>query len=215
MCCAGAFTAFAAHPTRSVSAARDGIRNSGRATHRADRRDRGGRPVRRAKQARSHRARDHGDAKRGRRGLPQHDSDTVRCTDNSIRAASCARSELPSHASRRERGLRPSVGRERETQRRWDDVTHRDHHRPVGRPRVHGTGGRLPRRRPGSRGCCDTDLRSRRCARPEFGPVLAVLQTSGTVLSVQHGTATVAIEVQAGDQQLSQGLSTSLLLPKS
>jgi len=49
-----------------------------------------------------------------------------------------------------------------------------------------------------------------------FEPLRArVVQTSGTVLSVQHGTATVAIEVQAGDQQLSQGLSTSLLLPKS
>lgn len=46
-------------------------------------------------------------------------------------------------------------------------------------------------------------------------PATRVVQTSGTVLSVQHGTATVAIEVQAGDQQLSQGLSTSLLLPKS
>lgn len=44
-------------------------------------------------------------------------------------------------------------------------------------------------------------------------PATRVVQTSGTVLSVQHGTATVAIEVQAGDQQLAQGLSTSLLLP--
>jgi acyl-coenzyme A thioesterase PaaI-like protein len=44
-------------------------------------------------------------------------------------------------------------------------------------------------------------------------PSTRVLETSGTVLSVQHGTATVAIEVQAGDQQLAQGLSTALLLP--
>ena len=30
-----------------------------------------------------------------------------------------------------------------------------------------------------------------------------------SMLSAQHGTATVAIEVQAGDQQLAHGLSTS------
>jgi acyl-coenzyme A thioesterase PaaI-like protein len=47
-------------------------------------------------------------------------------------------------------------------------------------------------------------------------PAIRVLETSGTVLSVQHGTATVAIEVQAGDQQLAHGLSTALLLaPKA
>ncbi len=40
-----------------------------------------------------------------------------------------------------------------------------------------------------------------------------VVETSGVMLSVQHGTATTAIEVQAGGQQLAQGLSTSLLLP--
>jgi acyl-coenzyme A thioesterase PaaI-like protein len=44
-------------------------------------------------------------------------------------------------------------------------------------------------------------------------PATRVLETSGTVLSVQHGTATVAIEVQAGDQQLAHGLSTALLMP--
>ena len=44
-------------------------------------------------------------------------------------------------------------------------------------------------------------------------PATRVLETSGTVLSVQHGTATVGIEVQAGDQQLAHGLSTALLLP--
>ena len=37
--------------------------------------------------------------------------------------------------------------------------------------------------------------------------------TASTVLSVQHGTATVALEVQAGDNQLAHGLATSLLLP--
>jgi acyl-coenzyme A thioesterase PaaI-like protein len=47
-------------------------------------------------------------------------------------------------------------------------------------------------------------------------PATRVLETSGTVLSVQHGTATVVIEVQAGNQQLAHGLSTALLLsPKS
>jgi acyl-coenzyme A thioesterase PaaI-like protein len=40
-----------------------------------------------------------------------------------------------------------------------------------------------------------------------------VVETSGIMLSVQHGTATTAIEVQAGGHQLAQGLSTSLLLP--
>ncbi len=44
-------------------------------------------------------------------------------------------------------------------------------------------------------------------------PATRVLETSGTVLSVQHGTATVGIEVHAGDQQLAHGLSTALLLP--
>ena len=44
-------------------------------------------------------------------------------------------------------------------------------------------------------------------------PSTWVVQTSGTVLSVQHGTATVAIEVQAGDQQLAHGLGTALVLP--
>ncbi len=43
-------------------------------------------------------------------------------------------------------------------------------------------------------------------------PATRIVQTSGTMLSVQHGTATVAVEVQAGDQQLAHGLSTSLLL---
>ena len=44
-------------------------------------------------------------------------------------------------------------------------------------------------------------------------PAARVVETSGTVLSVQQGTATVAIEVQAGGHQLAHGLGTSLLLP--
>jgi hypothetical protein len=44
-------------------------------------------------------------------------------------------------------------------------------------------------------------------------PATRVVQTSGTMLSVQHGTATIALEVQAGTQQLAQGLGTCLLLP--
>jgi hypothetical protein len=43
-------------------------------------------------------------------------------------------------------------------------------------------------------------------------PATRVVLTSGTVLSVQHGTATVGIEVQAGEHHLAHGLSTSLLL---
>lgn len=44
-------------------------------------------------------------------------------------------------------------------------------------------------------------------------PATRVVQSSGTMVSVQAGTATVAIEVQADDHQLAHGLSTSLLLP--
>ena len=47
-------------------------------------------------------------------------------------------------------------------------------------------------------------------------PAVRATETSGTVLSFQHGTATVAIEVQAGDHQLAHGLRTALLLvPRS
>jgi acyl-coenzyme A thioesterase PaaI-like protein len=44
-------------------------------------------------------------------------------------------------------------------------------------------------------------------------PATREVLTAGTVLSVQHGTTTVALEVQAGDQQLAHGLATALLLP--
>jgi hypothetical protein len=44
-------------------------------------------------------------------------------------------------------------------------------------------------------------------------PATRVVETSGTLLSVQHGSATVAIEVQAGGRQLAQGLGTALLTP--
>jgi len=44
-------------------------------------------------------------------------------------------------------------------------------------------------------------------------PAQREVLTASTVLSVQHGTATVALEVQAGDNQLAHGLATSLLLP--
>jgi acyl-coenzyme A thioesterase PaaI-like protein len=40
-----------------------------------------------------------------------------------------------------------------------------------------------------------------------------VISGIASMLSLQHGTATVGIEVQAGDQQLAHGLATSLLLP--
>jgi hypothetical protein len=42
-------------------------------------------------------------------------------------------------------------------------------------------------------------------------PATRVVQTSGTLLSVQNGTATVGIEVQADDQLLAHALATSLL----
>jgi hypothetical protein len=44
-------------------------------------------------------------------------------------------------------------------------------------------------------------------------PAQREVLTAGTVLSVQNGSATIALEVQAGDNQLAHGLATSLLLP--
>lgn len=44
-------------------------------------------------------------------------------------------------------------------------------------------------------------------------PATPVIRGAGTILSVQHGTTTVGIEVQTEDQQLAHGLATSLLLP--
>lgn len=45
-------------------------------------------------------------------------------------------------------------------------------------------------------------------------PATRVVTAAAMMLSVQRGTATVSIEVQAGDQQLAHGLATSLLLPR-
>jgi acyl-coenzyme A thioesterase PaaI-like protein len=42
-------------------------------------------------------------------------------------------------------------------------------------------------------------------------PASRTLSAAGTILSVQRGTATVGIEVQAGEHQLAHGLATSLL----
>jgi hypothetical protein len=44
-------------------------------------------------------------------------------------------------------------------------------------------------------------------------PATPVIGAASTLLSVQHGTTTVGLEVQAGDNQLAHGLATSLLLP--
>ena len=44
-------------------------------------------------------------------------------------------------------------------------------------------------------------------------PATRVIQTASTMVSVQHGTATVSLELHAGDQQLAHGLATTLLLP--
>ena len=44
-------------------------------------------------------------------------------------------------------------------------------------------------------------------------PATRVIQTSAVMLSVQHGTAMVSLELHAGDQQLAHGLATGLLLP--
>jgi hypothetical protein len=46
-------------------------------------------------------------------------------------------------------------------------------------------------------------------------PAQAVILTGSTILSVRNGSATVAIEVQAGRNQLAHGLATSLLLRRS
>jgi hypothetical protein len=44
-------------------------------------------------------------------------------------------------------------------------------------------------------------------------PATRVITAASTMLSVQHGTATIGIEVQTADDQLAHGLATSLLLP--
>ena len=44
-------------------------------------------------------------------------------------------------------------------------------------------------------------------------PATRVIQAASVMLSIQHGTATVSLELHAGDQQLAHGLATSLLLP--
>ncbi len=44
-------------------------------------------------------------------------------------------------------------------------------------------------------------------------PATRRIRTAATMLSLQHGTATVGLELHAGDQQLAHGLATSLLRP--
>lgn len=44
-------------------------------------------------------------------------------------------------------------------------------------------------------------------------PAKRVIHAASTMLSIQHGTATVSLELHAGDQQLAHGLATALLLP--
>jgi len=44
-------------------------------------------------------------------------------------------------------------------------------------------------------------------------PATPVVNAAGTILSVQHGSTTIGLEVQAGDQLLAHGVATSLLLP--
>jgi acyl-coenzyme A thioesterase PaaI-like protein len=44
-------------------------------------------------------------------------------------------------------------------------------------------------------------------------PAAPVIAAAGTILSIQHGSTTIGIEVQAGHHQLAHGLATSLLLP--
>jgi hypothetical protein len=55
----------------------------------------------------------------------------------------------------------------------------------------------------------NTDLSLRFTDAPAEREVLAC----GTLLSLQHGTTTVAIEVQAAERQLAHGHSTSVLIP--
>jgi acyl-coenzyme A thioesterase PaaI-like protein len=43
-------------------------------------------------------------------------------------------------------------------------------------------------------------------------PATPVITAAGTILSIQQGSTTIGIEVQAGDHQLARGLATSLLL---
>jgi len=44
-------------------------------------------------------------------------------------------------------------------------------------------------------------------------PATRVIQAASIMLSIQRGTATVSLELHAGDQQLAHGLATALLLP--
>ena len=44
-------------------------------------------------------------------------------------------------------------------------------------------------------------------------PATRVIHAASIMLSIQHGTATVSLELHAGDQQLAHGLATALLLP--
>lgn len=45
-------------------------------------------------------------------------------------------------------------------------------------------------------------------------PATRVIQAAAVMLSIQRGTATVSLELHAGDQQLAHGLATELLLPR-
>jgi hypothetical protein len=44
-------------------------------------------------------------------------------------------------------------------------------------------------------------------------PATREITATGTLVSIQEGTATTAIQVRGGDQQLAHGLSASLLMP--
>jgi acyl-coenzyme A thioesterase PaaI-like protein len=44
-------------------------------------------------------------------------------------------------------------------------------------------------------------------------PATREIAATGTLVSLQHGTATTAVQVRGGDQQLAHGLSASLLIP--
>ena len=98
------------------------------------------------------------------------------------------------------------LGRQHAAEHRRDACHRAEHDGPVGTPRHHRSRSRVPRRpMPRSAARSTAGLRLRRRRRPERRPDVAVHHRAGdrrisgiaTMLSMQHGTATVAIDVRS------------------
>ena len=183
----------------------------------------------RAAEARGHCARHHGDADRGSR--------PATTTRAPFRFAS-GRNRVPlgrdsfespvtrrarDDPDRRRRQYRLAADGRCAAERRRVGGAGAADHRSVGEPRAHRPRSRVPRGRRGRRRSRARVVRSQ-TRRWDRNADLSLRFTTAPATPrgpeprdrwcrSQHGTATVAIEVQAGDQQLAHGLSTSLLLP--